>query len=54
MTRRKHTSSLVRLGKSVDGIAFMAIEHPLVREAVNAFVRDVRTAEFPAQKEVLA
>jgi len=29
-------SSLVRLGKSVDGIAFMAIEHPLVREAVNA------------------
>lgn len=29
-------ASLIRLRGSADGIAFMAIEHPLVREAVNA------------------
>jgi LacI family transcriptional regulator len=28
--------TLLRLGGGVDGIAFMAIEHPVVREAVNA------------------
>jgi LacI family transcriptional regulator len=29
-------AGLLRLGEGADGIAFMAIEHPLVREAVNA------------------
>ena len=29
-------ATLLRLADSVDGIAFMAIEHPLVREAVNS------------------
>jgi 3-methyl-2-oxobutanoate hydroxymethyltransferase len=28
--------------------------HELVRDAINHFVRDVRTAEFPARAEVLA
>lgn len=37
-------TSLLRLSKSADGIAFMAIEHPLVREAVNKLAdREVPT-----------
>jgi 3-methyl-2-oxobutanoate hydroxymethyltransferase len=28
--------------------------HALVRESINRFARDVRTADFPARAEVLA
>jgi len=36
--------SLLREGKRADGIAFMALEHPLVREAVNTLAeKDVHT-----------
>jgi 3-methyl-2-oxobutanoate hydroxymethyltransferase len=28
--------------------------HTLVRDAVNAFARDVRAARFPAREEILA